>query len=644
MSLRPFRHYITLSVDMHHQEDTEWRDSAFVYSVDITLGNDISLYGAADNEKNISFGIKVPIDISAPGARSTLIADYYGTTRREGPGLSTFGFSIAGEIFRSPIRTPRQLLKIELKGEMSEIPSQRIMGADQPVYFDVLNAIAAAGDTPGIEGIILTIDGPRMGIARIQEVREELNRFRRKGKKVYAILLTSGNSDYYLATAADTIYFNPAETFTLTGLSSQVYFYRELLDKIGIKFESVRKGRYKFFNEAFTSRVMSRDYRESLIQLLTDLNSQFTGAITSSRNMSPGVLDDMFRRAMITSQEAVDAGFVDVLMYPDPAERDIVRISGGNCRITNLREFIFFPRRPVQWGPVPEIAIIHVGGSIVRGNTDSPGPFSPDATGDETYKKLLGEALSSRSVAGAVIRVNSGGGSAVASDLMRHYLLEIKSRFNKPVVFSFGDIAASGGYYIACTGDGIFASPGTITGSIGVISGKVSLKALYEKIGVNREVVKMAEQSDIFTEARDMTDAEKDIFQKSVEAIYRRFTQVVSEGRKIESAKMDGLAEGRVFTGSQAMAHRLVDSMGGLQAAVEQVLRLTGTTGAYSVKHLPRHRVPLGAELFSTIAAGSTSKLPDSLLKAASRITEIELLYDRNESALYLYPYKVIIK
>ena len=352
----------------------------------------------------------------------------------------------------------------------------------------------------------------------------------------------------------------------------------------------------------------------------------------------------MFRRVMITAQEARDAGFVDVLMYPDPAERDIVRISGGNCRITNLNEFIFSPRRPVQWGPVPEIAIIHVGGSIVRGNTDSPGPFSPDATGDETYKKLLGEALSSRSVAGAVIRVNSGGGSAVASDLMRHYLMEVKSRFNKPVVFSFGDIAASGGYYIACTGDGIFASPGTITGSIGVISGKVSLKALYDKIGVNREVVKMAEQSDIFTEARDMTDAEREIFQKSVEAIYRRFTQVVSEGRKIESAKMDDLAEGRVFTGSQAMANRLVDSMGGIQAAIEQVLRLTGTTGAYSVKHLPRHKVPLGAELFSTIAAGSTSKLPDSLRKAASRIAEIELLYDRNESALYLYPYKVIIE
>ena len=286
MSLRPFRHYLTLSVDMHHPEGKEWRDSAFVYSVDITLWNDISLYGAADSEKNISFGIKVPIDVSAPGARSTLIADYYGTSRREGPGLSTFGFSISGEVFRSPIRNPRQLLKIELKGEMSEIPTQRIMGAEQPVYSDVLNAIAAAGDTSGIEGIILTIDGPRMGIARIQEVREELIRFRQKGKKVYAILLTAGNSDYYLATAADRIYFNPAETFTLTGLSAQVYFFRELLDKIGIKFESIRKGRYKFFNEAFTSRVMSRDYRDSLIQLLTDLNSQFTGAITSSRNIS----------------------------------------------------------------------------------------------------------------------------------------------------------------------------------------------------------------------------------------------------------------------------------------------------------------------------------------------------------------------
>jgi protease-4 len=643
-SLRPWRHHITLSADMTHAAGSPWGDAVFLYSLELVLARDIALHGAVDSDRNLSFGARIPLDLQAREGISALALNYHGASPRNGAALSGFGASITAGRYGRPVLVPREIVKIDLKGALGETPVRKVMGRQEPVYFDVLDAIARAGETPSVGAIILTIDNPRLGFARIQELREEILKFREGGKKVYAILVSSGNSSYYLASAADRVYFNPAETFMLTGLSAQVYFFRELLDKIGIKFESVRKGRYKFFNEVFTSRVMSRDYRDSLIDLLTSLNGQFTGGIAASRRMALPAIEEMFRRVMVSSDEALAAGFVDALMYPDPAERDIVQRTGRRSRVVAFREFISRERLQYRWGPVPEIAVIHVEGAIVRGSSEGRGPLSPDSTGDETYKKLLAEALSDQSVKGAVIRVNSGGGSAVASELMHHYLLETRGRFRKPVVFSFGDIAASGGYYIACTGDGIFAMPGTLTGSIGVISGRPSFKRLYEKIGINKEAVKLDELADIFTEARDMTDREREIFQKNVDFIYERFTKVVREGRKIEAGKIPDVAEGRVWTGAQAKEKQLVDTMGSLMRAVEHVRGLAGITGEYAVRHLPHARLPLGAELFSMAGSDTGTALPESIRKAAAGLRELELLYDRKEAALYLFPYRIVIE
>jgi protease-4 len=186
--------------------------------------------------------------------------------------------------------------------------------------------------------------------------------------------------------------------------------------------------------------------------------------------------------------------------------------------------------------------------------------------------------------------------------------------------------------------------PGTLTGSIGVISGRPSFKRLYEKIGINKEAVKLDELADIFTEARDMTDREREIFQKNVDFIYERFTKVVREGRKIEAGKIPDVAEGRVWTGAQAKEKQLVDTMGSLMRAVEHVRGLAGITGEYAVRHLPHARLPLGAELFSMAGSDTGTALPESIRKAAAGLRELELLYDRKEAALYLFPYRIVIE
>ncbi len=640
-SLRPWRHYLTLSADMAITSGKGFREAEFTYALELMCARDISLFGAVTDSRDLSFGLRIPLDVGNSSAGGAFTAEYAALAPRHGGSLSVFGAAISGPRYHRPLGHPGELLKITLSDEIQEVPSRRLIGSERPVLLNVLSAISKAAAAPEVRGIILIVDNPRLGFARIQELREELARFRAAGKKVYALLMSSGNGSYYLASCADRIYFNPGETFMLSGLSAQVYFFRELLDKIGIKFESVRKGRYKFFNEPFTSRFMSEEYRSSLVELLTNLNNQFTGDIAASRRLSTDNLHEMFRRAMVSADEAMALGFVDAVMYPGPSERDI--LERERCRIVPLEEYLARERVTAPWGPAPEIAVIHVEGSIVRGNTGSRGLFAPNATGDETYHSLLTEAFSNPLVKAAVIRVNSGGGSAVASDLMLHYLNDTKGKAKKPVVFSFGDIAASGGYYIACSGDKIFASPGTLTGSIGVISGRVSLHGLYGKLGIKKETVKMSEMADIFTEDRDMTEKERAVFQKNVDAIYARFTKIVAEGRKIEDAGIPSLAEGRVFTGDQAKGKKLVDTLGSVMRAVEHARALVGISGEYSLRHYPQIKVPLGAELFS-LAGSEAVSLPESFKKAASRLGEMELLYNRKEAALYLFPYKIVIE
>lgn len=632
---------IILSADMAVSENEGWRNAKYLYTFEISPIRNISLFTSYDSDKHFSFGLSMPIDMQSPTQTPVFIAQY-GFSSFEDARIHSFGFALSESRYHSPVAAPDELLHIMLSGAIDEIPSRKTMGKQKPVFTDIISAVHKAATSQRVRAIVVTIDNNSLGFARLQELREELVRFKSHGGKVYAILMTSGNKNYYIASVADRVYFNPAESFILNGLSAQVYFLRELLDKIGIKFDSVRKGRYKFFNEQFTSRFMPREYRESLLALLTNLNDQFVGDISSSRKISSSAIEEMFRSAIITGKEALSRGFIDELSYSSEALNDISR-SEGRLRQISLEDYLSRENRDAQWGPIPEIAVIHVEGTIVRGKIGKSNLFTPEAIGDENYQALLMESMENPLVRGIVVRINSGGGSAVASDLMLHYLKDMKKRSGKPVVFSFGDIAASGGYYIACSGDKIFASPGTLTGSIGVVGGKASLQKLYEKLGINKETVKLSETADLFSESREMTEKERSIFQKNIDSIYERFTTVVSEGRKIEMSKIPDLAEGRVFTGNMSLAGKLIDEMGTIMKAIGHVRALAGIKGEYVIRHLPQKKTPFAAELF-LLAEGDASQVPAPLQKAFREIAEIELLYSRKESALYLFPYKIVIE
>jgi protease-4 len=325
-------------------------------------------------------------------------------------------------------------------------------------------------------------------------------------------------------------------------------------------------------------------------------------------------------------------------MYPLDAELKITESDKLFSNTVSLNDYVDEKVRNLEWGPKPEIAVIYVTGSIVRGESNGYGNFSPKTIGDETYFAALQDVFKDSRVKAVVIRIDSGGGSSIASELMWHYLVKLKQEYNKPVIFSFGNIAASGGYYIACTGDRILSSRGSVTGSIGVFTGKLSLKELYAKLGINKDIIKMSEFADIFSEAKDMSAEERRVIEQGVDYVYKRFVEKVAEARPVAKANIEKATEGRVFTGSQAKNNGLVDSYGGLIAAIDLAKKITGINNAFIVRHLPKTPTPI-LDLFGP---KSSDKEIAEKLKAFLEI--LDMIDFKDEHTLYYFPYKLVIK
>jgi protease-4 len=523
------------------------------------------------------------------------------------------------------------MLTLRIEREFMEVEKESFFGKRKISLVEIMEGIRQASTDRTISGLILEINYCGLGFAQIQELREEIRNFRSSGKSVHAVITAPGNREYYLASSADRIYYSPNALFTITGLSANVYFFKSLMAKVGIRFESISHGKYKSAFESFTREGISDEARENLTAIVKDLNEQFLTDISQERKLSPEALDAVLKGGGITPEEARALNFIDEISYYDAAleaiDKKLVTVKFGR--------YIDERKRDLSWGRKPAIAVIHVGGNIVRGGSSNSALGA--STGDRTYEEMLTRSFSDESVAALVIRVSSGGGSAIASDLMQRRLIQLQNKFRKPVVFSFGDIAASGGYYIACTENTIIADRGSITGSIGVISGKLTLRELYEKLGVSKETIKMSDLADIYSESKDLTPEERAVIQKGVDYIYDQFTGKVMEYRGIPAERIPAVAEGRVFTGSQALPKGLVDRMGGLVTAIELAAEKGAISREYELQILPDQDSILSGMLES-----------DDLKAVKEMIRPLIRNYDMtrfgNERALYIMPYRLEIE
>lgn len=471
-----------------------------------------------------------------------------------------------------------------------------LSGRDAPVMHEVTAALSRAAGDDRVTGLFLEIVAAPTDWADVEELRDAVAAFAGAGKPVTAWLSFAGSGEYALALAADRIVLAPEGVVLVPGASAQMQFLAGTLEKLGVAADYVHVGRYKSAPEAMTRTEATDPHREMITSLVEEHYSALVAMIARERGLGEAAVAGLVDQGLFDGAGAVAAALVDTLDYLDAA----LQADFGEAETTPFEDYVLSPGR----GRGERVALVVVEGTIVEGESGRDFWSGPMA-GSDTVIEQLRDAAEDEGIAAVVLRVDSPGGSATASDLIWDEIN--RTRLDKPVVVSMSGYAASGGYYVACPADSIFAEPGTLTGSIGVFAGKMDLHRLYEKIGLNREFVVRGRNALMFADADRFDDAQRALLQGQLDAFYGRFVGKVAAGRRLDPAAVAAVAEGRVWTGSQAVAAGLVDGLGGLDRALAAVRGLAGLEPGAPLRLVTFDRQPsLFERLLSQAMRGGT--------------------------------------
>lgn len=498
------------------------------------------------------------------------------------PGLTGWFYSKEKRrmLFDKKIPT---FVELDFDRPLSDSPSPRVFFGSKTITMrELLNEIDELAENPDVDGIILRADHYNSGTGMFQELVDALRKVKSSGKKVLAFMDYGSDQQYALACIADSIYMNSGGSIAIKGGGIGIGFYKGLFDKLGIHAQFYRRGDYKTAAEPFTRKELTETSREAYEAILHDLQEFYSGLIKRGRGWTDEQLDEVYNKVLFTAPMALKIGLIDGIFHPDQIESKVKDIAGDKAVLVKAS------KQPKLWeydweSPAgPKIALIYAEGPIQPGKSQ-PSPFGGDKIiGSETTAKAIRKAREDKSVKAIVMRVNSPGGSVLASeDIWRevHRTTHPDSadkENQKPFIVSMGNVAGSGGYYISCAADTIVADSACITGSIGVLGGKISLGGLFEKIGYNVDIVKEKEHADAMGLHRSLTDEEGATFQWIIDSFYEKFLNRVAEGRKMTPREVDAIAQGRVWTGVDAKEIGLVDELGGLERALEIAEELTG--------------------------------------------------------------------
>lgn len=485
----------------------------------------------------------------------------------------TTEFAFKGYREPSGTQTPNYALRIRLEST----PSVR----EHTALLRHLWQVAEEEDSVG--AVVLELrTAPGSSIAHVQELRDAVYLLRQSGKKVLCHLEDADGSSLYLCSAADRILINPAGGVRFAGLRARYFYYAGLLDKLGIKADFVRIGPHKSAPESFTRTGASEVARDDKIDLLQQHEKQLTLGIAHGRKLTATQVRERIAKGPFVSVEAKTAGFVDGYAFDDELEAQASLLVGQPVRLIDDK------RGPIAHefnGATPGIAVVYVDGDMVDGRSQTIPFLGMKLAGSYTIAESIKKARENPMVGAVVLRVETGGGSAMAADVIWRELE--RTTKVKPVVVSMGTAAASGGYYIASPATRVFANPLTITGSIGIFYGKADVSELLRKLGVNVEVYKTAPRADAESIFRPFTDEEKTELKRKVWQFYDVFLQRVAEGRKLTKEQVDAVGQGRVWTGEQAFQHKLVDELGGLRQALAAARQLAGLPNHAPIQELP---------------------------------------------------------
>ncbi len=482
---------------------------------------------------------------------------------------------------KAPEIASNSVLVLHLSGDVPEKPPVELpefLGGGQPAVTvaDVwLNLQKAAADSR-IKAVVVEPSGMSAGFAKLEELRADLAAFA-KSKPVFAYLRNPNSRDYYLALAARRIYLAPEEPLMLQGLRAELAYFKGALDKLGVAVEVEHAGKYKDFGDMFTRTSMSPETREVMTSVVDGVYGRLVDRIALSRKKTPDQVRALIDNGPFTATQALAAGLVDSLCFEDQMWGDLTRLSGEPAKLP----FAKYVQAMADNTPAgSRIALVIGEGDIVQGSPQDNGTDETSLTA-YGFDKLLRQVEDDAAIKAVIVRIDSPGGEVGASDEIWRQMNLLSKK--KPLVISMSDVAASGGYYMALTGDPIVAEPDTETGSIGVVFGKPVIRGLLDKIGVNLDGIGRGANSDIESIDTPLTPQQQAKLREGIDESYREFVSKVAAARHRSYAEIEPVAQGRVWLGSQAKQNGLVDVLGGLDSAVDTVKKRAGIPAAQSV-------------------------------------------------------------
>jgi protease-4 len=464
-------------------------------------------------------------------------------------------------------------LVMKLEGDVpekspAEIPLPFFEAQTPLTVEEVWDTLHKASADPRIKGIIFEPRGLSIGWAKMQEIRDDILQFKKSGKPIITYLRGPSGREYYLASATDRIYMAPEDSLDLKGMRVEVMFVKNTLDKVGVKADVIHAGKYKDAGDILTQTSMTPETSEVLNQILDQYYGNLVETVAQGRKKQPDAVRAIIDQGPYMGNEALANGLIDSLGYDDQVIQDMQgRLKQTELKLVAIKSYLKAPPAASTGGLVRRIALVVGEGEISRGS----GNPSSDEQGitDTAMVKLLKQAENDSSIRGVILRVDSPGGDGVASDDILHEAKNLSKK--KPLVISMGDLAASGGYFISVTGDPIIAYPNTLTGSIGVIFARFNLHGLYDKIGLNKQLLTRGRYADIDSEYAPLSNEARQKIAGQIDGFYKGFVSRVADGRRKNYDQIEPLAQGRVWLGAQAKQNGLVDELGGLDRAVELI-------------------------------------------------------------------------
>ena len=529
----------------------------------------------------------------------------------------------------------KTVLTLDLDRDVPEIASGGLtpwngLGQRRPALWEMVAAIERAAGDDRVVGLVARVGGAGTGLARTQELRDAVRAFRRSGKPAYAFAESfgdfgPGNAAFYLAAAFEKIYLQPSGDVGLTGLMAQGYFLKGTLEKLDVRYRVSQREEYKGVKERFTDSGFTAAQREALTRILESLNEQLTAGIAEGRGLSRDEVRALMQQAPFPAGEALEANLVDRLLYRDEVDALVRETLGADVTFLSLSRYR--RRLEAREGEAATVALIYGLGAVHGGSSRHRALTGRYSMGSDSIARAIRRAADDDEVKAIVFRIDSPGGSYVAADVIRREVSRARRR-GKPVIVSMGDVAGSGGYFVAAPANRIVAQPATLTGSIGVAGGKVVIKGLSDKLGVSWDQVAANSNATFWSAVHDYDPGQQSRLEGLLDSVYDDFVSKVAEGRNLSREQVSAAAGGRVWTGADAREQGLVDELGGYAATLGAVREVAGIApdAVIRLRPFPRRKSTLRllAEQLTNDGAGeSAMSTPDLLSATIERIAPL---------------------